>query len=116
VPLICQLVCDQRFLDNIFKLFSILVLAAHVEKWPWRPKVRHGFDMAGEKFDMPSGPGTLFARTLLLVNLQPARTGSAMSSSCQKRRAKARRWHSARQNLRNGRSKLRHGYGKFDMS
>jgi hypothetical protein len=28
-------------------------LAAHVEKWPWKPKVRHGFDMAGEKLDMP---------------------------------------------------------------
>jgi hypothetical protein len=37
-----------------------------------RPKIRHGFDMAGEKFDMPSGPGTLVARTLLLV-----KTGSA---------------------------------------
>jgi hypothetical protein len=71
--------------------------------------------MAGEKLDMPSGPGTLFARTckyLLLVNLQPAQTGSAMSSCCQKRQAEARRWHSARQNLRNGRSKNRHGSGK----
>jgi hypothetical protein len=73
---------------------------------------RHGFDMAGEKFDMPSGPRTLFACTMLLVNLQPAQTGSAMNSCCQKRRAEARRWHSARQNLRNGRSKPRHGYGE----
>jgi hypothetical protein len=64
-------------------------LAGHVEEWPWRPKVRHGFDMAGEKLNMPFGHGTLFARTLLHVNLQPAQTGNA----------EARRWHSVRQNL-----------------
>jgi hypothetical protein len=69
------------------------------------------FDMAGEKFDMPSGPGTLVASTMLLVNLQPAQTGSAMSSCCHKRRAEARRWHSARQNLRNGRSNIYLGLG-----
>jgi selenocysteine lyase/cysteine desulfurase len=91
-------------------------LAAHVEKWPWRPKIRHSFDMAGEKFVMPSGPGTLVARTLLLVNLQPAQTGSPMSNSCQKRRAEARRWHSARQNVRNGRSKFDMVLAMFDMS
>jgi hypothetical protein len=84
------------FFFYIFILFSTSCLAAHVEELPWRPKVRHGIDTAGEK---PSGPGTLFARTLLLVNLQLAQTGSAMSSCCQKRQAEAWRWHRARQNL-----------------
>jgi hypothetical protein len=91
-----DLACMQVFIRqkfDIFILFSTSVLAAHVEKWPWRPKIRHGLDM-------PSGPGTLVARTLLLVNLQPAQTGSAMSSCYQKRREEARRWHSAHQNLR----------------
>jgi hypothetical protein len=97
---------------DIFILFLTSFSAAHVEKWPWRPKIRHGFDMAGNKFDMPSGSGTLFASTLLLANLQPAQTGSAMSSCCQKRRAEARNLHSARQKLGNG-SKLRHGFGKI---
>jgi hypothetical protein len=73
----------RREFDTI--IFPTSLLAAHVKKWPWQPKIRHGFDMASEKFDMPSGPGTLVARTLLLVNLQPAQTGSAMSSCYQKR-------------------------------
>jgi hypothetical protein len=106
-----QVCFGQKF--DIFILFSTSFLAAHVEKWLWRPKFRRGYDMAGEKFDMPSGPGTLVARTLLLVNWQPARTGSAVSSCCQKRRAEAKRWHSARQNLGNGRSKLLHDFGKL---
>jgi hypothetical protein len=87
-------------------LFATSFSAAHIEKWPQRPKNRHAFDMAEGKLDMHPGSGKLFARTLLLVNLQPAQTGSAMSSCCQKRRAEARRWHSARQNLRNGHSKF----------
>jgi hypothetical protein len=96
---------------DTFIIFTTSLLAASVKKWPWRPKIRHGFDMAGEKFDMPSGPGTLVARTLLLVKLQPAQTGSVMSSCYQKRRAEARRWHSARQN----RSKIETYVQKFDM-
>jgi hypothetical protein len=93
-------------------LFSTSFSEAHVDEWPWRTKLRHGFDMAGEKSDMPSGPRTLFARTLLLVNLQPAQTGSALNSCCQKHRVEARRWHSARQKLRNGHSKTGQGFGK----
>jgi hypothetical protein len=48
-------------------------------------KNRHDFDMAGEMFDMPSGSRTLLARKLLLANLQPAQTVSAMRSYSQKR-------------------------------
>jgi hypothetical protein len=57
------------------------------KNWPRRPKVRHDFDMAGEKLGMPSGSRSpeLVARRLLLENLQPAQTGSAMSSYCKKR-------------------------------
>jgi hypothetical protein len=103
-----------------FHTFSTSFSAAHVEKWPWPPKVRRDFDMAGEKFDMPSDPGTLFARTFLLVNLQPAQTGRAMSSCCQKSRAEARRWHSAHKNLRNDKfdmiKKFDMVLAKFDMS
>jgi hypothetical protein len=51
----------------------------------------------------------------MLVNLQPAQTGSAMSSYCQKRRAEARRWQSARQKLRNGRSNLDTVLAVFDI-
>jgi hypothetical protein len=97
-----------------FHTFSTSFLAAHVKKWPWRPKIRHGFDMAG-KGQHAFWP-RITARTLLLVNLQPAQTGSAMSSCCQKRRAEARRWYSAHQNLRNGRSKFDIVLAKFDMS
>jgi hypothetical protein len=57
--------------------------ADHGEKWPRRLKVRHDFDMAGEKFDMPAGFRTLLARKLLPVNLQPEQTGSAMRSFSQ---------------------------------
>jgi hypothetical protein len=72
--------------------------------------------MAEGKFDMHAGSGTLVERTLLLVNLQPAQTGSAMSSCCQRRRAEARRWHRVRQNLGNGRSKFDMVLAKFYMS
>jgi hypothetical protein len=101
-------------------LFLTSFSAAHVKIWPRRRKIRHASDMAEGKFDMHAGSGTLVARTLLLVNLQPAQTGSAMSSCCQKRRAEAKRWHSARQNLRNGRSKRTlfdrtWFFAKFDM-
>jgi hypothetical protein len=94
----------QKF--DISILFSTSLLAAYSEKWPWRQTwFRRGFDMAGEKFDMPSGPGTLFAHTLLLVNLQPAQTGSAMSSCCQNAERKQGAG-TARQNLGNERSKI----------
>jgi hypothetical protein len=43
------------------------------------------FDMAGEKFNMPCGPRALLAHRLLLVNLQPAQTASAMRNYCEKR-------------------------------
>jgi hypothetical protein len=100
----------QKF--GISILFSTSLLAAYIENGRGSG---HGFDMAGEKFDMPSGPGTLFARTLLLVNLQPAQTGSAMSSCCQKRRAEARRWHSAPE-FKKRTFKNSMWFAKFDMS
>jgi hypothetical protein len=99
-----------------FHTFFDILFDCPCQKWPRRPKNRHAFDMAEGKLDMHAGSGTLVARTLLLVNLQPAQTGSAMSSCCQKRRAKARRWHSAPQNLRNGRSKFDMVMAKIDMS
>jgi hypothetical protein len=78
-----KLMIHRRHQGSVFVRTSTLsyFLAAHVEKWPWRPKSRHGFHMAGEKFDMPSGTGTLFARAF---KLQPAQTGRVMSSCCKK--------------------------------
>jgi hypothetical protein len=84
-------------------------MAVGAEKSTW---FRDGW----RKFDLPSSPGTVVARTLLLVNLQPEQAGSAMSSCCPKCRVEARRWHSARQNRRNGRSKFDMVIAKFDMS
>jgi hypothetical protein len=81
--------------SSIFFSFIDIIFGSPCRKMAVAVKIRHGLDMAGEKFDMPSSPGTLVARALLLVNLQPAQTGSAMSSCCQKRRGYARRWHSA---------------------
>jgi hypothetical protein len=36
-----RIVFDQI---RTFHPFLTSFLAAHVEKWPWRPKIRHGFD------------------------------------------------------------------------
>jgi hypothetical protein len=46
----------QKF--DILILFSTSFWAAHVEKWPRQPKVRHVFDMAEGKFDMHAGSET----------------------------------------------------------
>jgi hypothetical protein len=76
----------------------------------------------GQKFDMVS---TWLAKssTFLLApehSLHVAACKLANSADRKRdeqlmseRRAKATRWHSARQNLRNGRSKIRHGFGKI---
>jgi hypothetical protein len=62
-------------------VFSTSFSAGHVEKWLPMLKVRHDFDMAGEKSDMPSGSRALLARRLLLVNFQPAQTGILLSET-----------------------------------
>jgi hypothetical protein len=80
----CQAGIFYRQKLNTFILFPTLFSAARIEKRPQWLKVRNDFDMAGEKFDMPSGSRTLIARRLLLVNLHPAQTGSAMRSYSQK--------------------------------
>jgi hypothetical protein len=66
-------------------------LAAHVEKWPWRPKVRHGIDMAGEKFDMPSGPRTLVAAWKLASSADRKRDEQLLSETLSGSKALAQR-------------------------
>jgi hypothetical protein len=63
-----------------FHFFSALFSADHVEQWSRRLKM---FDMFS--IWLANSSTCLLARRLLLVNWQPARTGSAMRSSCQQR-------------------------------
>jgi hypothetical protein len=67
-----------------FHTFCVIIFGspcqymAAVATWPRWLKIWHDFDMAGEKFDMPSGSRTLLVRRLPPVSWQPEQAGSVM--------------------------------------
>jgi hypothetical protein len=67
------------------------------------------FDMADEKFDMPSGSRTL------LANLHPAQTGSAMRSNSQKRKCRTRPGAALARSIKTEVQQFEIVWAKFDM-